>query len=166
MHGMPVGVGCRQGLPLHQVQVRCMPVCSQQCVQQVAFAQSPFSPNPQIMMQALAPSDHGLHPRRRSCRRALWLQRGQILSKTIYHDICSLHSYYIVWNMLTCACDIPPLVCDPSKGCSITGYVSNFCLHNQKKNGMIDPNNRSDPVIKGKRNAIQHFVCHRTSYIT
>ena len=35
-------------------------------------------------------------------------------------------------NVLTCACYVPALLYKPAKGCNITGYVSNFHLHNQK----------------------------------
>ena len=54
------------------------------------------------------------------------------------------------------------LLYNPLKACNITGYVSNFCLHNQKINGTIDPNNKSDPVIKAKQNAIQRFARYIT----
>ena len=59
-------------------------------------------------------------------------------------------------NVLTWACYVPPVLYKPSKGCNITGYVSNFYLLNQKKNGIIDPNlnNGSDPVIQAKNNAM------------
>ena len=54
------------------------------------------------------------------------------------------------------------LLYNPFKACNRTGYVSNLCLHNQKIKGMIDPNNKSDPVIKAKQNAIQRFARYIT----
>ena len=60
-------------------------------------------------------------------------RRWQVLGNTIYHDICSKNSYYIIQNVLTCACYVPPLLYKPSKGCNITGYFSKFYQHNQKK---------------------------------
>ena len=88
MHGVPVGAAGRQGPVLRGVQVRGMPLCSQQCMQQVALWHPPGHPQT-TMLEALAPSDRGLCPRRCSGRRARLRQRGQVLYNTIYHDICS-----------------------------------------------------------------------------
>ena len=55
----------------------------------MASAWSPFQVTPKLqtmMLEAQAPSDCGLHPRRRSGRLALWRQRGQVLCNTLYKE--------------------------------------------------------------------------------
>ena len=65
--------------------------------------------------------------------------------------------------MLTCTCYVPPLLYNPSEG-NITGYVSNFYLHNQNKMVWLTPTMGLTPLYWQKKCCIALCVLYNKLY--